>query len=581
MGQDAREAYEELIRGHASSGCWPRARRSWAGTSRPTCPRGAPRIGASRWPCWPGCTTSGPPIPGSASCWRGSRAPTWSRTRDSPAAANIREIRRATTAATKLPRSLVEELARTTSLAQQEWIAARQDADFRRFRPWLEKIVGLKRQEAACLSRLPSPRPREPAGQLALRRPARRVRAGGPERASCACCSRRCESELSRWSSDRRGVAPGGHRIPGGADPAADVSARPAAGLRRGGGGRGRASTSSAAGSTSRRHPFCTGIGPGDCRITTRYDAHEFSDAFFGVLHEVGHGLYEQGLARRALRHADGRGGLAGRPRVAVAALGERRGPGPAVLDLLVPAGPAGLPRGPARRHARRTSWSPSTTSSPSLIRVQADEVTYNLHILDPVRARAGAPHRRPGPSATCPPPGTRSTGESLGVTPPNDAEGCLQDIHWSAGLFGYFPTYTLGNLYAAQLFSRARAELAGLDDAFARGEFAELLGLAPRQRPSPRPAVQPRHPHRARDGHSTGPPAPPRVASPQVQHSVRGLSATGRLARAAPSPTRSRSEAAHFPGARHSPRLFLPERLHKFSVIDNVSRGGRSITHV
>jgi carboxypeptidase Taq len=111
----------------------------------------------------------------------------------------------------------------------------------------------------------------------------------------------------------------------------------------------------------------------------------------------------------------------------------------------------------------------------PSLIRVQADEVTYNLHIIIRFELEQAllAGDLAPG---DLPAAWNQKYQETLGVSPTNDAEGCLQDIHWSAGLFGYFPTYTLGNLYAAQLFARARADLGGLDSSFARGEFGELL---------------------------------------------------------------------------------------------------------
>ena len=101
--------------------------------------------------------------------------------------------------------------------------------------------------------------------------------------------------------------------------------------------------------------------------------------------------------------------------------------------------------------------------------------MTYNLHIIvrfDLEQAMlAGDLPVHDLPSAW-----NQKYRETLGISPSNDAEGCLQDIHWSAGLFGYFPTYTLGNLYAAQLFAQARADLAGLDQAFVRGDFAELL---------------------------------------------------------------------------------------------------------
>jgi carboxypeptidase Taq len=112
----------------------------------------------------------------------------------------------------------------------------------------------------------------------------------------------------------------------------------------------------------------------------------------------------------------------------------------------------------------------------PSLIRVQADEVTYNLHVLLRFELEQ-ALLMGDLPAGDVPGAWNEAMHRLLGVTPPDDAQGCLQDIHWSAGLFGYFPTYTLGNIYAAQLFARAGAELVDLNAAFARGEFAELLG--------------------------------------------------------------------------------------------------------
>ena len=109
------------------------------------------------------------------------------------------------------------------------------------------------------------------------------------------------------------------------------------------------------------------------------------------------------------------------------------------------------------------------------MIRVQADEVTYNLHIIVRFELEQ-ALLTGDLPVADLPAAWNQKYGEALGVKPSNDAEGCLQDIHWSAGLIGYFPTYTLGNLYAAQLFARAQTELGGLDEAFAQGDYSDLL---------------------------------------------------------------------------------------------------------
>jgi carboxypeptidase Taq len=222
-------------------------------------------------------------------------------------------------------------------------------------------------------------------------------------------------------------------------------------------------------------HPFCTGIGPGDCRITTRFDERQFSDAFFGILHEVGHGLYEQGLDETHY----------GTPMGEAVSLGIHESQSRLWENLV------------GRSRSFWAYWLPMAQRifhealadvtldqfhaavnhvAPSLIRIRADEATYNLHILIRFELEqallTGAL-----PVGDLPVAWDQKYRETLGVTPSCDAEGCLQDIHWSAGLIGYFPTYTLGNLYAAQLLAAAQAELDRLDEAFARGDFHGLLG--------------------------------------------------------------------------------------------------------
>ena len=389
----------------------------------------------------------------------------------------------------RLPRSLVEELARTTSLAQPEWVAARAASDFARFRPWLEKIIQLKREESACLARsrpttgqhaalgLPPARRHGHSSATAVRRstiPCSTSTSPGPAAPTWPFSSRRCAASWCRWS--RRSPKPAGASDPAhswrGRQPGIPALPAAAAILNRfyprdrqqvfG------EAVAAAVGFDFRRgrldvtaHPFCSGIGPGDCRITTRYDEHNFSDAFFGILHEVGHGLYEQGLDPDHYGTPMGEAVSLGRSRVAVAALGECRGPQPSVLELLVSDGPADLPRGPGRRDARRVPRRGQPCRP----------------VADPRPGRRGRPTTCTSSSASSssrhcssgdlavadlPAAWNQKYEEALGVKPANDAEGCLQDIHWSAGLIGYFPTYTLGNLYAAQLFAagpgRARA---------------------------------------------------------------------------------------------------------------------------
>lgn len=385
---------------------------------------------------------------------------------ESPAAANVRELRRAYGRRTRLPRALVEELARTTSLAQQEWIAARRDADGPRFAPWLEKIIGLKRDEAACLAgALPESSPPLYDALLDDYEPGARTAALAvlfeALRESLAPLVR----ELAEASASRRGPAAEvlKRRFPLSRQKVFGEAVAAAVGFDF---TRGRLDVAA--------HPFCTGIGPGDTRLTTRYDEQQFGDAFFGVLHEVGHGLYEQGLPAEHF----------GTPLGESASLGVHESQSRLWENAVGRSRPFWIYWFPMARRVFHEALHDVTLDQflaairhvePSLIRVQADEVTYNLHIIirfELERAMLAGELS----AADLPAAWDARYRELLGVSPANAAEGWLQDIHWSAGLLGYFPTYTLGNLYAAQLFARARAELTGLDDSLARGESAELL---------------------------------------------------------------------------------------------------------
>jgi carboxypeptidase Taq len=397
---------------------------------------------------------------------------------DSPPAVNTRELRRNYDRRTKLPRDFVEELARTTSLAQQEWIEARRDADFARFRPWLDKIVQLKRQEAQCLGGLPD----SLNHGSAMYDPLLDEYEPGAKSAELAVLFQAVREELVP--------------IVSAIHEATATRARDEAGSSQAGSGAdailkrsypldrqkvfGEA-VAAAVGFSFQRgrldvtaHPFCSGIGPGDTRLTTRYDEHNFGDAFFGILHEVGHGLYEQGLPAEHF----------GTPMGEAASLGVHESQSRLWENAVGRSRAFWMYWFPFARRVFHQALHDVTLDqflaainrvSPSPIRVQADEVTYNLHIIirfELEQALLGG-DLSPG---DLPAAWNQKYQETLGISPLNDAEGCLQDIHWSAGLFGYFPTYTLGNLYAAQLFAKARADLSGLDSSFARGEFGELL---------------------------------------------------------------------------------------------------------
>lgn len=220
-------------------------------------------------------------------------------------------------------------------------------------------------------------------------------------------------------------------------------------------------------------HPFCGGT-PDDVRITTRYDEADFTSSLMAVLHETGHALYERGLPKewRGLPVGEARGMSLHESQSLLIEMQVCRS-----REFLAFAAPLMREtfdgRGPA--------WDADnlfrlyTRVQPSFIRVNADEVTYPAHVIlryNLERAMIA------GDLAAEDLPGAWNEGMQrlLGITPPNDREGCLQDIHWYDGAWGYFPTYTLGAMTAAQLFAAAKAADPSILPAIARGDFAPLL---------------------------------------------------------------------------------------------------------
>lgn len=376
-------------------------------------------------------------------------------------AVNLRELRHRYDRQRRLPQTLVEELARVTALAQHHWAEARQANNYAAFSPWLDNVIRLKREEAAAVGFAdggesydalldeyePECTSREVAtvfGRLReklvpLLESIRSCECGPDEAILVRDYPIDQQEEFGRVAAKAIGFDFSSGRL--------DVAA----------------------------HPFCSGTGPGDCRMTTRYDARFFSGSFFGTLHETGHGLYEQGLPREAW----------GTPLGTAVSLGIHESQS-RLWENIVGRGRSFW----QHFYSQAQSFFPDSLGQtslddfvfainavkPSLIRVEADEVTYNLHIMlrfdierdlisgdlsvDDLPAAWNERFRR-----------------DFGIAPDSDANGCMQDVHWSAGLFGYFPTYALGNMYASQFFEAARAELGDLDAQFAAGEFAPLLG--------------------------------------------------------------------------------------------------------
>lgn len=386
-------------------------------------------------------------------------------TGDSPDAAMVREARRRYDRATQLPKRLVEELSRVTSLAQQAWIAARKANDFGQFLPWLEQVVALKREESQALGQQAA-HPYDPL--LDDYEP-------GMTTAQVQAAFTPLREALTELV---REIADSGHQ------PDVDVLTRswPVEVQR------------TFATEAARRigfcfdtgrldvaaHPFCSGIGPGDCRLTTRYDEHFFPGAFFGVLHEAGHGMYEQGLPAEAFGTAAGDSASLGIHESQSRMWENMVGRSLAFWEYFFPQAQAAFPDS-LKGVSLQAFHAAINDVRPSLIRVEADEVTYNLHIMLRFELEQALVSGDLA-AADVPAAWNERFAASFGLTPPDDAHGCLQDIHWSGGMIGYFPTYALGNMYAAQLFEAAGRELGDLDDQFRRGEFEPLLGWLRRE---------------------------------------------------------------------------------------------------
>jgi carboxypeptidase Taq len=371
---------------------------------------------------------------------------------------NVREARRSYDRATKLPQRLIEELTRTTSLAQQAWVQAKKDAEFAPFQPWLEKLVALKREEAAAVgfgdgvpydALLDEYEPGMTAAEVAsVFRPLREALV--PLVAAIQHSGKHAPHEIVERHYPKT---------------AQRVFAEAAAKRIGFSFERGRLDESP--------HPFCSGFGPGDCRLTTRFHDHHFNSAFFGVLHEAGHGIYEQGLPTEAFGLGIGQACSLGihesQSRMWENFVGRSR----PFWEYFYPAAQQAFPVALAGV-SLDTFYAAVNDVRPTFIRVEADEVTYNLHIMLRFELEQQLLAGTLSP-AEVPTAWNELFTKSFGITPANPAQGCLQDIHWSAGLFGYFPTYALGNMYAAQFFDQAETDLGDLAAQFRKGEFEPL----------------------------------------------------------------------------------------------------------
>jgi len=370
--------------------------------------------------------------------------------------ANLRELRREFDRATRLPVELVARASEATSLAKHAWADARKRSDFPTFAPHLRVLLDLAREKAelwgyegeaydALLENYERATSTAAVAALfdGLKPELRRIAAAAVEKSAARAPS----------------LPPGPYPI----EAQRKFNARVAASL-----GfdftKGRIDTTT--------HPFCATLGPADVRLTTRYDEADFTSSLFGVLHETGHGLYELGLPDADFGLPSGDPLSLGIHESQSRMWENHVGRSAAFWERWYPEACdcfpqlAGFPLEDFLAFVHRAEFSP--------IRVEADEATYDLHIL----LRFDLERRMlRGDLAVDDVPAAWNDGfrELFGFTPPDDRHGCLQDIHWSMGGLGYFATYSLGNLNAAQLYQAANRD-ADVASRCAQGDYTALL---------------------------------------------------------------------------------------------------------
>jgi carboxypeptidase Taq len=370
-----------------------------------------------------------------------------------------RELFRDVSRERKLPVEFVRELTHVTSEAYHVWMGARKKKDFSAYAPTLERIVALKRREAELVGYKKTPydalldvyEPYATTGEidavltdlrnflvpfLAKIRASRAGVSAAPiagnydvekQKAFCALIVRQIGFDFEAGRLD--------------------VSA----------------------------HPFSTGFHPRDVRITTRYNPKEVGESISGAIHEAGHAMYEQGLPAERfgtpLGEAVSLGIHESQSRMWENMVGRSLPFWTYFYPLLQKEFPA-----PLVAVSLDVFYRAMNVVRPSLIRVEADEVTYNLHVILRFEIERALIEGSLG-VADLPRIWNAKMKELLGVDVPDDGVGVLQDVHWSGGAIGYFPTYSLGNLYSAQFFAAARRDLPDMDAQMARGEFGGLLG--------------------------------------------------------------------------------------------------------
>jgi carboxypeptidase Taq len=376
---------------------------------------------------------------------------------DEPSRSLLREVWRDFSRAKKLPSQFVITLSRETSLAQQVWAEAREQNNFAMFLPHLRSILSLKREEAQYLGYQESPYDAlldvyEPGSTVAALRPLfAQLKARLVPLLKRVMTSRvQVDDSILRHAYDQARQLEFGRLVL--IAMGYDFE-------------RGRLDLSA--------HPFTTSFHPTDVRVTTRVFEHELQSCLFSCIHEGGHGLYDQGLDQRyygtPLGESVSLGIHESQSRLWENCVGRSRPFWRFFYPILQQ-----IFHHQLRGIDVEQFYGAINCVKPSFIRVEADELTYNLHIMLRFEIEQDLIEGRTQPEDL---PGiwNRKMEEYLGITPQRDADGVLQDVHWSLGAFGYFPTYTLGNLYSVQFFEQAKLEIPHLEDEIAAGQLMVL----------------------------------------------------------------------------------------------------------
>jgi carboxypeptidase Taq len=375
--------------------------------------------------------------------------------------ANLREMRRDWLHATALPADLVEARSKAVSDCEMRWRSARKANDFKGLLPSMRRVLDLTKQVAAIKA--------EKLGRTKYDALLDEYEPGGSAAEIDAVFDDLAAflPEFTNAALERQATKPAPLKLDGPFPASAQKAlAHDLMGSVGFDFAHGRLDTS--------HHPFCGGV-PDDVRLTTRWDENDFAKGLMGVLHETGHAMYERGLpvAWRNQPVGFARGMSAHESQSLLVEMQACRSD--AFLSYLAPkaaavfgkSGPAWTAENFARVYRR---------VSRGLIRVDADEVTYPAHVILRYRLERALIEDRMD-LADLPGAWNESMKKLIGVVPPDDRDGCLQDIHWPGGAWGYFPTYTLGAMTAAQLFAAAKKADPSIEPGLAKGDFAPLMG--------------------------------------------------------------------------------------------------------